>query len=385
MEGYDNLWKEPMMETGLPVLQRTPLYDAHRRLGARFAPFAGWEMPVEYTGILDEHRAVRERAGLFDVSHMGQIEVNGEGSPDFVQWLITNDAARLEVGDALYSPICRPDGGILDDLLVFRAGPRRYRFIVNAANRRKDLSWFGRVADAFPGVMVRDLSQQFGAVALQGPRAAAILGRFPGMDVGDLRGFTLREGVTLGGVRCIVARTGYTGEDGFELFAPVEGLERLWEAILRVGEGEGLRPAGLGARDMLRLEAALPLYGQDLTEDLNPFEVRLARFVSLDKGEFIGRDALVRASREGVRRSLIGLVARDRGVPRHGYEVLMKGVVVGRVTSGGHSPVLGTGIALALVEGEGVPAGTEMAIAVRGRPMAAEVVKLPFYRRKRGD
>lgn len=372
-----------MMETSQLVLKRTPLYEAHRRLGARFAPFAGWEMPIEYAGILEEHRAVRRQAGLFDVSHMGLIEVDGEGSPDFVQWVITNDAAKLEVGEALYTPICRPDGGILDDLLVFRMGRRRYRFIVNAANRRRDFNWFARVADGFPGVMLHDLSPQVGIIALQGPRAVAVLGRFPGVEVRDLAVLALRDGVVIEGIECAVSRTGYTGEDGFEVFAPVQGLEQLWEAFLRAGKDEGLRPAGLGARDILRLEAALPLYGQDLTEDVNPFEVRLARFVSLDKGDFSGRDALIRARREGVRRSLIGLVARWRGIPRHGYEVLMKDRVVGRVTSGGYSPVLGAGIALALVEGEGVAVGTEMAVLVRGRPMPVEVVKLPFYRRDR--
>ncbi len=364
-------------------LKRTPLYDLHRDMGAKIVVFAGWEMPVEYTSILDEHRAVRERAGLFDVSHMGELEVSGPGALDLVQRVITNDAARLEDGRALYTPMCREDGGCLDDMLVLRLAADRYLLVVNAANTESDAAWIAKAAEGMAGVEVDDRSAECALLALQGPRAPDILQPVSDLPLASIPRFGYQGGIRVAGVPCLVSRTGYTGEDGFEIFCHPDMAPRLWTVLLEAGRPHGLVPAGLGARDTLRLEAALPLYGHELREDINPLEARLGTFVKLDKGDFIGREALSRAKAEGVRRRLIGLEMVERGVPRHGYPVVAGDQVVGEVTSGGYAPTLERNIALALVAADHAGPDAELKVRIRGRDLAARVVPLPFYRRER--
>lgn len=346
-------------------------------------PFAGWEMPVEYTSILEEHRAVRERAGLFDVSHMGEIEIAGAGALDLVQHLITNDAGRLADNRALYSPICREDGGCLDDLLVLRLAADRYMLVVNAANTQRDLIWILRAAAAFPGAEVADRSADWALLALQGPLAERILQGMTEMPLGRIPYFGFEQDLRVAGITCIVSRTGYTGEDGFELYCAAGEAPSLWSALMEAGRPHNLMPAGLGARDTLRMEAALPLYGHELREDINPFEARLGGFVKLDKGEFIGRAALERIRAEGVRRRLVGLEMVERGIPRHGYQVVAGGEVVGEITSGGYAPTLGRNIGMALVDARFSSVGTELGVRIRGRDAAARVVPLPFYKREK--
>lgn len=363
----------------MDALRRTALYDTHRRLGARFVEFAGWEMPLEYSSILEEHRAVRERAGLFDVSHMGQIQVAGLQALEFVQKAVTNDVAGLPVGRALYALMCRSDGGILDDLIIYRTGARRFLLVVNAANRRKDFTWLSRLADGFAETRVDSLEDRC-LIALQGPRSAEILEAATGLQAGDIPFFGLRQGVAVAGAECMVARTGYTGEDGFEIMCPVSACEAVWDRLLSAGQRHGLVPAGLGARDTLRLEAGLPLYGNELSEETNPFEAGLDRFVKLEKGDFVGREALLAIRERGVQRAISGLVMRDRAIPRRHYPVFLDGKEVGTVTSGGFSPMLKQGIAMALLDREAAAPGNRLQIQVRGRLAECEAVGLPFYR-----
>lgn len=371
-------------------LRRTPLNGVHRSLGARLVPFAGWEMPVEYSGILEEHRAVRARAGLFDVSHMGQILVEGPGALPLLQRALTNDLAGAAPGRAVYSPMCRADGGVIDDLIALRLGPERFLLVVNAANRKKDFLWLSGLAREVPGAALNDLSDDRALLALQGPAAEAVLaavagGPEAGAALAALRPFRCLEHFRAAGVPCLVSRTGYTGEDGFEISCRAEDAERLWNALMNAGAPRGLVPAGLGARDTLRLEAALPLYGHELSEDTNPLEARLDRFVRLDKpGGFVGSDALARVAAAGPQRLLAGLEARERGgIPRSGYPVRQGGRAVGEVTSGSFAPTLGRAVALALVEAPLAAPGTALAVEIRGRELPAEVVPIPFYRRGR--
>ncbi|MDR7557097.1 MAG: glycine cleavage system aminomethyltransferase GcvT [Armatimonadota bacterium] len=359
-------------------LKRTSLYPAHLRRGARLVEFGGWEMPVQYAGIVEEHRAVRTAAGLFDVSHMGEVEVEGPGALDTVQRLITNDAARLEVGAGLYSPMCLPTGGIVDDLTVFRMGERRFLFVVNAATTDKDLAWIHEHA---VNAAVRNRSAEIALLALQGPRASAILARLTRPGSADLPFFHIVEGVDVAGVRCFISRSGYTGEDGFEIGCPWDEAPRLWETLLDAGREEGLVPVGLGARDTLRLEAALMLYGNDIDETTTPLEAPLGWTVKLDKGEFIGREALLRQKQEGVRRRLVGFEMRDRAIPRRGYTLLAGGRAIGRATSGTFGPWVQKGIGLGYVPPEFARPGVEIDVEVRGQPVRAVVVRLPFYKR----
>lgn len=371
--------------TAAEMLKRTPLHPLYARYGARTVGFAGWELPVQFGGILEEHAAVRERAGLFDVSHMGRIELSGPHAAEAVQRLVTNDVDRLEPGRAMYALMCNEQGGIVDDLIVYRTAPHRFLLVVNAANAEKDLAHMRRVLAGWTGVEVRDRSADYALLALQGPRAAEILARVaePADAVGSLRPFQLREGVRIAGIPCSVARTGYTGEDGFEIFCPPGEAPDLWESLMEAGRPDGLVPAGLGARDTLRFEASFPLYGNELTEETNPLEVGLDRFVKLEK-DFVGRPALLAVRERGPGRRLVGLELLERGIARHGYEVTDgRGRVVGHVTSGTQAPTLGKSLAMALVPANLAAAGTELGVVVHGRERRARVVDLPFYRRPR--
>ncbi|NLG83604.1 MAG: glycine cleavage system aminomethyltransferase GcvT [Firmicutes bacterium] len=358
-------------------VKRSPLHELHKTRGARMTEFAGWELPLRFSGIVDEHRAVRSTAGLFDLSHLGKILVTGPAARDFLQELLTNDCGGLVAGHALYSPMCYPDGGCVDDLIVYALGEEEYLLVTNAANTEKDLAWL-LAHRKNHAVTLEDVSPQYAQLALQGPLAADILSSLAGESVrrlGRYRCLTL----DIHGHSCLVTRTGYTGEDGFELYLSPAGAADLWETFLRE---EKIVPVGLGARDTLRLEAGLPLYGHELSPSISPLEAGLVRFVALRKSSFVGLAALRAQAEEGPRRRLIGLMLTERGVPRADYPVLTGDQRVGMVTSGTLSPWTGEAIAMALVAREA--AGREdYAVELHHRLVPARRVPLPFYRRRR--
>lgn len=359
-------------------LKRTSLYDAHVRAGARMVDFAGWEMPVQYTSILAEHRAVRTRAGVFDVSHMGEVEVVGPGALETIQRLVPNDASRLALGQGMYTPMCVSSGGIVDDITVFRLADERWWLVVNAVTTAKDVAW---MKSQTRSAEVRDVSADVALLALQGPRAQGILQRLTRYDLTALAFFHLAERVEVAGIRSTISRTGYTGEDGFELACAWEAAPTLWVALLEVGQPEGLVPVGLAARDTLRLEAGLMLYGMDIDETTTPLEAPLAWTVKWEKGDFIGRDALLQQKARGVERKLVGFEMVDRAVPRHGYALLAGGKAVGHVTSGTHGPTVDKGIGMGYISKAHTKPGAMIAVEVRGTQPQARVAKLPFYRR----
>ncbi len=359
-------------------LRRTPLYERHLSLSARMVEFGGWEMPVQYSGIIDEHRAVREAAGLFDISHMGEVEVQGPDALPFLQCLVTYDVAAIPPGQANYALMCLPNGGIIDDLFIYNLGDH-YLIVVNAANTTKDVAWMRGCAAGFD-VTVTDVSERTGMLALQGPAAEALLAQVAGADLAALPFHGVTRGI-VSGMPAIVARTGYTGEDGFELFVAAEDTAQLWDALLDAGRSAGLKPCGLGARDSLRFEACLALYGHEITEETNPYEARLGWVVKLDKGDFIGRDALQRIKQEGVQRRLTGFEMVGRGIARGEYEIRdLEGAPIGRVTSGMPSPTLGKNLGMGYVPIALSAEGSEFDVVVRDRPVRARAVKMPFYR-----
>jgi len=362
-------------------LRRTPLFEVHRAAGARLVPFAGWEMPVQYTGILAEHRAVREHAGLFDVSHMGEFLVEGPGALSFLQKMTSNDISTIDVGQAQYNVACLPSGGIVDDLLVYRRAEDRYLVCVNAGRLREDWQWFSENHSVADNCSLVDASNEFAQLAVQGPLAAQILQGMTSVDLSAVKTYRFTEGV-LGGVQCIIARTGYTGEDGFELFVAPGDAAALWADVLAAGQPVGLVPVGLGARDTLRLEMKYCLYGNDITTETTPLEARLGWITKLDKGDFIGRDHLAAQKEAGISRRLVGFKLCARGVPRHGYPVYVGGQIFGAVTSGAMSPSLGTGIGLCSLPSGSTAVGTTFEVEIRGRRIAAEVVKTPFYKKE---
>jgi len=357
---------------------RTPLYDTHVASGARMVDFAGWDMPVQYSGLLEEHEAVRTRAGLFDVSHMGEVVFRGPRALEALNRVFTNDLSRAADGQAQYGCLCRDNGGIVDDVVVYRRSPEDLLVCVNAANRQKDFEW---LRDHAGGADVRNESDEWVQLAIQGPRAAAIVGRLTRADLGAIATFRFAE-ADVAGIRCTAARTGYTGEDGFELFCRPDRGPDLWRALVEAGKADGLLPAGLGARDTLRLEMAYRLYGSDMDDSTTPLEAGLAWVVKTDKGDFVGRDAILRQKAGGLPRKLVGFVLTDPGIARHGYDVTRDGQKVGAVTSGTKSPSLKTSIGLAYVPPALAAEGSNFAIDIRGRPAAAQVVKTPFYARK---
>ncbi|MDQ6772312.1 MAG: glycine cleavage system aminomethyltransferase GcvT [Candidatus Dormibacteraeota bacterium] len=357
------------------MLRTTPLAGRHLKAGAHMVDFAGWEMPQQYTGVRAEQRAVRTATGVFDVSHMGRFEVRGDAPGEFLQTVVTNDVARLEPGQAQYNLMCAPDGGVIDDLVVYRAA-ERWPVVVNAANREKDLAWFRAHAPA--GTEVVDLSAETCLLAVQGPMAAATLGSLEGAVVG-IPHFGVAE-TLIAGSRCLVSRTGYTGEDGFELFVPATECDRVWDGLLAAGAV----PCGLACRDVCRLEAGLRLYGNDMDESVNPYEAGLGWTVKLEKGEFIGRAKLAEVREAGAARQLAGLRGAGRTIPRHDADVYLGERWLGRVTSGTYSFWLEAGIGFALVEAGAVEAGSKVAIAARGGRAEAVVQALPFYRGSAG-
>jgi aminomethyltransferase len=360
-----------------PTLKQTPLHDEHVELGGKMVPFAGFSMPVQYpTGIVKEHQAVRTAAGLFDVSHMGEFEVRGPQALDLVQHLLTNDAAALAVGQAQYTVLTAPDGTALDDCILYRFADH-FMVVVNAGNLAKDRNWFEQAAVGYD-VEFTDRSESFGLLALQGPCAEAILARLTDTDLGAIRFYHFVDG-SVAGIETVISRTGYTGEAGFELYAPASDTPRLWRELLRVGEQDGLIPAGLGARDSLRLEVGYILYGNDLDERRTPLEAGLGWVVKLDKGDFVGRDALARQKEAGLRERLAGFVLEEKGFPRHGYEIRHQGEPAGEVTSGVLSHSTGQGVGLGYLPVEAAKPGTGIEILIRDRPIPARVVRPPFY------
>jgi len=359
------------------ALQRTPLYEAHRRLGARLVPFAGFELPVQYSSILEEHAAVRERAGLFDVSHMGQLHLSGPGATAAVEWLVSCRAASLRVGRVRYGCLCNEAGGVVDDVTVYRLGDEQWFLCVNAANVEKDYRWVVRNTPS--GVEVRNRSAETGLLALQGPASVAVLAACSDAVLGTLPRFAFTS-AKLGGVEVLVSRTGYTGSDGFELYCASGDAVALWDALLDGGAAHGLAPAGLGARDTLRLEAALPLYGHELDDETSPLEARLDRFVKQDGPAFLGGEAIERRRKAGHRKLLVGFQLSERGIARGGYPLAHAGAEVGVVTSGAPSPTLGKSIGLGYVPPALAEPGTRLEVRVRGRGLAAQVVETPFVR-----
>jgi len=348
------------------ILRDTSLHQAHIRRGARMVPFAGWRMPVQYAGIIEEHRAVRSHAGLFDVSHMGEITVEGPAAVAALQRLVSNDVVQLGIGHGLYTPMCYPNGGIVDDLTIFRVGPTRYLLVVNAATAEKDLTW---VQEHREGATVRDISREMALLALQGPAAQHILGRLTGAPLEVMRPFDVISEVDVA--------------DGFEIGPAWDDAPAVWDALLESGAADGLAPAGLGARDTLRLEAGFMLYGTDIDETTSPLEAPLAWTVKWEKGEFLGRDALAAQRQQGPVRKLVGLTVDGRAVARHGYPITQGERQVGTVTSGTFSPTLQVSIAMGYVSRDLAAAGTALEVNVRGRFVPVRVTRLPFYRAKR--
>jgi aminomethyltransferase len=367
-------------DASAPLLQ-TPLREEHIALGAKMVPFAGWEMPVQYSGVSDEHRAVREAAGIFDVSHMGELVLSGQYAGQVVNYLITNDASKLVDGQALYTAACNEHGTILDDLIVYRVAEERWLIVCNASNRAKMAAHFAKAADHHCDF--EDASDKTAMIALQGPKALAIaaLAGGDGPALASIPSFHFRDAV-LANVRCTIARTGYTGEDGVEIFCAPGDAPQLFSTLVTLGTPLGLLPCGLASRDTLRLEARLSLYGNDIDETTNPIEAGLGWVVKLDKGDFVGRDVLVRVKAEGPSRKLVGFEMTGRGIARHGYPLLdSSSARVGVCTSGSPAPTLGKNIGLGYLPAGMAAVGTNLLVDCRGRLIEARVVKTPFYKR----
>jgi len=359
-------------------LVRTPLYDEHVRLGGKIVPFAGFEMPVQYpSGIRKEHETVRQSVGVFDVSHMGEFIVRGPQALDLVQRITVNDASKIEVGQAQYSAMCRESGVVIDDLLVYRY-PDHFMLVVNASNRMKDLEWTQTHASDFEAD-IDDASDRVALIAVQGPHAAAVLSALTDTDLGTIGYYRFAEGI-VAGASGTISRTGYTGEDGFELYLDAEDAEHVWREVLSAGEGVAVRPAGLGCRDSLRLEMGYALYGNDLDEEHTALESALGWIVKLEKGDFVGRDALASQKEAGPTRRLAGFRLSDRGFPRAGYEIVVDGAPAGQVTSGTLSPSLGVGVGLGYVPVSHAKSGSEIAVRIRDRDLSAVVERPPFYK-----
>ncbi len=359
-------------------VRKSPLHAEHVRCGGRLVDFHGWELPVQFAGLVQEHTAVRQAAGIFDVSHMAELHVEGAGATAALDRLLTNRISKMSVGQAQYNAMLRPHGGIVDDLVAYRRGEERWLLVVNASNRDKDRAW---VQEQLPaGLSVADHSDSTAQIALQGPRSQEILGRLCDLDLAAIGYYHFAEGDVLGAA-ALVSRTGYTGEDGFEIYLPNESAPALWRALLEVGEPLGLVPAGLGARDSLRLEMKFALYGNDIDETTHPLEAGLGWIVKLKKGDFIGRDALLEAKSAGLKRHLVGIELQGRNIARAGYDVLSEGAVVGKVTSGTFSPTLQKPVAMAYVPAGLHEVGSTLEVDIRGRAARAVVVETPFYRR----
>ena len=354
-------------------MKRTPLYEAHVKLGAKMVPFAGWEMPVYYKSIMAEHRSVRTSAGLFDIGHMGAVRISGDGALPYIQKLLTNDASKLDVGSSQYSLILNRSGGVIDDIFVYRL-PDHYLLILNASNNDKDIEWLKQ--NNPEGVTISDLKGNMTLLALQGPKSQEILQKICDIDLKTIGHHKIISATTFS-IPSLVSRTGYTGEDGFELFFDRSNAGIIWNKVLELGA----EPCGLGARDTLRLEAGMPLYGHEYNEGITPLETPFTFAVKLDKGDFIGREALVQHKKDGISKKLVGIRSKEMGIPRQGFKIFKDNKMVGYVTSGTMSPTLNTPIGMGYIRIECSEVGSSLDLEIRGRYIPAEVVKLPFYKR----
>lgn len=360
-------------------MKQTPLNARHRELGAKMVEFGGWDMPVQYRGIVDEHHATRNAAGLFDISHMARFWVTGPDSERFIQLINTFDISNTAIGQSDYGIMCYEHGGIVDDIFVYHIGDDEWMVVANAGNAPKDWDWLNQHAKGFD-IKLTDRSEEFGMIALQGPAAETILARLTDADVVGLPFHGIMP-ATVAGATGYVSRTGYTGEDGFEIFVPAEQVVHVWNEILETGKGDGVEPIGLGARDSLRFEPGLALYGHEIDSNINPYEAKLGWVVKLDKGNFIGSEALHDIKTNGAARTLIGLEMTGRGIARQGYEVqTLDGTQIGAITTGMPSPTLGKNLAYALVTAKTVKVGDEVDVVIRGKPVRASVIKTPFYK-----
>ncbi|QEK13448.1 glycine cleavage system aminomethyltransferase GcvT [Crassaminicella thermophila] len=359
-------------------LKKTSLFEAHKRYGAKMIDFSGWVLPLQYEGITAEHEAVRNFAGLFDVSHMGEVEVKGNEAFDFVQNLITNDASILEDHQVIYTLMCYPYGGVVDDLLVYKFTNKHFYLVINASNVEKDFNWMKQNLGNYD-VELTNISDNVSEMAIQGPNAEKILQKLTDTDLSTIKFFYCKKDVKVAGANCLISRTGYTGEDGFEIYLSHEDAETVWDKLLKVGKEFGLKPAGLGARDTLRFEATLPLYGNELSENITPLEAGLGFFVKLDKQNFIGKEALLKQKEEGLKRKIVGFEMIDRGIPRHGYDVIADGRNIGFVTTGYSAITVKKNIGLAMVDIEYAKLGTPIEIKVRKKNLKAKVISKKFY------
>jgi aminomethyltransferase len=365
---------------GVATLLQTPLYPIYEKYGAKTIDFGGWDLPVQFSSIKEEHEAVRTKAGLFDVSHMGEVSVKGPDALAYLQKMVTNDVSKLVDGKALYSPMCYPDGGTVDDLLVYKKADEDYMVVINAGNIEKDVEWLEKHVEG--EVEVTNISEDVALLAIQGPLAEQVLQRLTSEDLSEIAFFHFKEQVEVAGVKGLVSRTGYTGEDGFEIYLDSSDAITLWEKILEEGQEDGVLPCGLGARDTLRFEAKLPLYGQEITPDITPLEAGLGFAVKVDKeADFIGKEVLKEQKENGVPRKLVGIEMIDRGIPRHGYPVFAGEQKVGEVTTGTQSPTLKKNVGLVLIDKAYSELGQEVEVQIRNKNLKAEIVKSPFYRR----
>ncbi|WP_110927432.1 glycine cleavage system aminomethyltransferase GcvT [Bacillus massiliglaciei] len=364
-------------------LKRTPLFEVYQESKGKTIDFGGWELPVQFSGIKAEHEAVRTKAGLFDVSHMGEIEVKGSESIAFLQRMLTNDVLKLPIGGAQYSVMCYENGGTVDDLIVYKKSDGDYLLVVNAANIDKDFNWLK--ANRIEKVEINNVSEQYAQLALQGPLAEKVLQKLAEKDdLSEIKSFRFKEHVNLNGTDAMVSRTGYTGEDGFEIYCAGAEGPKLWRDILQAGEEEGVLPIGLGARDTLRFEAKLPLYGQELSPNITPIEAGIGFAVKTDKeADFFGKAILREQKEKGAPRKLVGIEMADRGIPRHGYPVYSGGRLIGEVTTGTQSPTLMKNVGLVLVDKEYAELGTEVEVEIRSKRLKAVVTATPFYKRSR--
>ena len=369
-----------MSQSAPGTLKKTPLNARHRSLGARMVEFGGWDMPVEYSGLVNEHLTVRSRAGLFDVSHMGQIEVAGRDALAAVQHITCNDAGKLAQYQAQYSALTTPEGTFVDDVLTYKLSDEHFMFVVNASNIIKDYQWISEHIRGAGDAVAVNTSSRYALIALQGPAARDVLQTLTGADLSTIKYYWFTTG-EVANVLSTISRTGYTGEDGFEVFVPPSAAERVWDAILNAGKSAGVIPAGLGARDTLRLEAAMRLYGNDMDETTTVLEADLGWIVGWKKDEFIGADVLRRQKADGVSRKLVGFEVLDRAIARHGYDVYVDGAKAGVVTSGTQTPFLKKAIGMAYVPADRTAPGSEFEIDVRGRRVRAQVASMPFYKR----
>jgi aminomethyltransferase len=367
------------------MLKRTALFEEHRKLGGRLIDFGGWELPVQYTGVMDEHLACRTSAGLFDVSHMGEVHVEGPDAEAFLNRLVSNNVAKVAAGQAQYSVMCNDQGGIVDDLIVYRRAADRFLVVVNASNTDKDFAWMQQIhaRSGLQNLTLANESDRYTQIAVQGRRAPEILQKITQTRLGDIKYYWFAEGQVLDGIPAILARTGYTGEDGFEVYVPWERGPEVWRALLEHGQPLGLKACGLGARDTLRLEMKYPLYGHELGDETNPLEAGLGWVTKLDKGEFIGRAPIAAVKEKGPARALVGLKLLERGIPRQGYAVhdAQGGERVGVLTSGTQSPSLKEAIGVAYVDRAHSAVGTRLTVDIRGAKVPAEIVPTPFYKR----